>query len=377
MARFVYLILVLIFSNLVLSAQDKKLSLIIHQIDGTEIRYPAENVDSVTVDNVDANFSAPSEITVKKVYGDGRTYCAFTTLVKRESTYYLAFREGDTHVADGDYGKIKILYSSDGDKWELYQIISLDQIDLRDPNLSVMPDGKLLLLCGARMLSDNGSYVTRTYYAKEMDNGFGIPALANLPQEINWDACSWVWRLTWYDGVGYGVCYGGESPALVKTTDGYNYELISYLSIPGTPSECRVRFQDDGTAVMIVRREQGSTSIKGYMGMAEPPYMNWEWKELNVSIAGEDFLIDGNKVVIATRMTQNIGSWTAAWFGDINGNFNWCYTFPYGCTAFRGDTGYAGMLNEEKEYWISYFAIDKGDKPSVFLVRIPKSILSF
>lgn len=377
MVRLVYLILVLMFSNLAIYAQDKQLSLIIHHTDGTETRFPAECVDSVTVEDVDTNFSEPAKIIVKKVYGDGTTYCAFTTLVKRKGAYYIAFREGDLHAGYGDYGKIRILRSTDGDNWDLYSILSLEQIDLRDPNLSVMPDGKLLLLCGARILSDNGSYITRTYYAKEKDYGFGEPSLANLPQDINVDACSWIWRLTWNDGVGYGVCYGDEAIALVKTIDGYNYELISYLSIPGTPSECRVRFLDDGTAFMIVRRDQGSTSIKGYMGVAKPPYIDWTWKELNVSIAGEDFMIDGNRMIIATRMTQNIGSWTAVWFGDINGNFNWCYTFPYGCTAFRGDTGYAGMLNEDKEYWISYFSIDQGEKPSVFLVRIPKSILDY
>ncbi len=311
-------------------------------------------------------------ITINHIYGDGTTYCAFTTLVKRGGIYYIAFREGKAHVADGDYGIIKILHSMDGVKWDVHQVLSLEKIDLRDPNLSVMPDGRLLLLCGARMLSDNGNYVTRTYCAEEKEDGFDIPKPINLPKEINWETCSWVWRISWYKGVGYGICYGNGNPVLLETEDGINYNIVSYLSIPGQPSECRVRFKDDGTAILLARRND-----KGYMGTSKAPYKDWDWKELNTYIAGQDFLIDGNRLVVATRMIQNIGSWTAVWFGDESGIFNWCYTLPFGCTANIGDTAYAGILNENEEYWVSYYAIANGEKPSVLLAKIPKKILPF
>lgn len=322
--------------------------------------------------------SYQSKVTVRKVYGEGLSYCAFTSLVKRGDTYYLAFREGKTHAEDGDFGLIKILSSTDGEIWSEINTLSLEQVDLRDPNLSVMPNGKLLLLCGARMLSGSGYYVTRTYGCVEKSDGvFETLEQVVLPEDIDWETCSWMWRLTWNKGIGYGVCYGGETPALLQTTDGLHFDLMAYLTIPGKPSECRIRFKEDGTAFMLVRRDQGQTSIKGYWGIAKAPYINWEWKELNVSIAGEDFLIDGNRIVIATRMEQNIGSWTALWFGNEHGDFNWCYTLPYGCTPNRGETGYAGMINEPREYWVSYYAIDEGENPSVFLVKVPKSILTF
>lgn len=335
--------------------------------------------DIVSLVNIIANkeSESPSEepnlsnIDINKVYGDGTMYCAFTSLVKRDDVYYIAFREGKTHVADGDYGIIKILSSTDGGKWDEYQSLSLDKIDLRDPNLSVMPDGRLVLLCGARIQSDDGNYVTRTYCAEEKEEGFDNPQPVNLPQEINWEKCSWVWRLTWHNGLGYGVCYGNEKPALLKTKDGVNYELINYLSIPGQPSECRVRFKDDGTAILLARREN-----KGYIGISKTPYINWDWKEINTYIAGQDFLIDDNRLVLATRMTQNIGSWTVIWFGNESGNFSWCYLLPYGCNT-NIDTAYAGIIDEKNEYWVSYYAIDNGKKPSVFLAKIPKNLIGF
>lgn len=322
--------------------------------------------------------SVQPRVTVSKVYGDGSSYCAFTSMVKRGDSYYMAFREGETHVADNDYGIIRILKSTDGSTWSTMQILSVNNIDLRDPNLSVMPDNRLLLLCGARGLSDNSIYVTRTYKAIETkEDRFETPEIVNLPNEIQWETCSWVWRLTWNKDIGYGVCYGNESPVLLKTKDGLNYEKVCNLDIPGDPSECRIRFKNDGTAIMLVRRDQGSTSIRGVLGFSKVPYLNWEWNELNVSIAGEEFLIDEDRIIVATRMTQNIGSWTAIWFGDDRGSFNWCYTLPYGGTSFRGDTGYAGMINERDEYWVSYYAKDEGEKPSVFLVKIPKVLVAF
>lgn len=377
--RFTKIFLFWIFSTLACCAQDKNINMVIHKTDGSEARYWTESIDSITFEEESAQQGAKPEITVTKVYGDGSTYCAFTSLVKRGDTYYLAFREGQSHVGEGDYGVIKILYSTEGESWSELKTIALERVDLRDPNLSVMPNGKLLLLCGARILSENGVYVTRTYGLVEKTNGvFDKPEPVVLPEEINWETCSWVWRLTWNNGIGYGVCYGGENPALLQTTDGLHFELIGLLdTIPGKPSECRIRFKDDGTAFMLVRRDQGSISIKGYWGMAKAPYTEWDWKELNVSIAGEDFLIDGNRIVIATRMTQNIGSWTALWFGNENGDFDWCYTCPYGCTPNRGETAYAGIINEPKEYWVSYYTIAEGKKPEVFLLKIPKSILAF
>ena len=104
-----------------------------------------------------------NDITVERVYGNGDSYCAFTSLLKVDNKYYLAFREGDSHVREDDYGVIRILESDDGHCWSLYQILSLDCVDLRDPNLSVRPDGKLLVLCGARILMPNGNSITKTY----------------------------------------------------------------------------------------------------------------------------------------------------------------------------------------------------------------------
>ena len=330
-----------------------------------------------THDSEVTNDNMNDGISVNHIYGDGSTYCAFTSLIKRNNSYYLAFREGATHVSEGDFGVIRILKSNDGDHWETIQTLSAEGIDLRDPNLSVMPDDKILLLCGARRLTDEETYVTRTYYSIESNkDNFSYPQLVNLPQEVCWDECSWVWRLTWQDHVGYGVCYGDGGITLVKTIDGKTFDVVKHLDISGEPNECQIRFTEDKTAYMMVRRSgETGRGVKGYLGISTPPYNQWRWKELSIYLAGQDFIIDKDRMVVATRMTQNIGDRTSVWFGNLHGDFSRCYTLPYGGERGKSDTAYAGLLNEEKEYWISYYAIHEGEKPSIYLVKLSKNAL--
>lgn len=81
---------------------------------------------------------------LKRIWGDGSTHCAFTSLVEHKGRYYCAFREGFSHIfnekGEAD-GKIHIISSSDGDKWETETVLSRTGYDLRDPKLSVTPKG--------------------------------------------------------------------------------------------------------------------------------------------------------------------------------------------------------------------------------------------
>ena len=152
-----------------------------------------------------------------------------------------------------------------------------------------------------------------------------------------------------------------------------NYNKVTDIYIPGIPSESQIHFKKDGTAIMLVRREQGGDKAKGFMGESHPPYTKWEWTELDIYLAGHDFLIDENGIVVVTRLSQSIGQRTVAWYGDEDGNFEWCQTLPYGGhISDTGDTAYASILKEGNEYWISYYAIQEDEKPSIFFVKIPR-----
>lgn len=316
---------------------------------------------------------------IRHIYGDGSTYCAFTSLIKHDGIYYLAFREAKTHVSVGDYGVIKVLSSVDGDTWKVFQTLSELETDLRDPSLSIMPDGRLLLICGARRLTSSGKYVTITEYSI-MENGlFPNFISVNYPEEMKRDDYTsyWIWRLTWCEGIGYGVCYKYSETDkseldLMKTTDGINYEYITSFIIDGKLSETKLLFRENGEMMAFVRREP---SLRGMMGVSQYPYCNWSWKELGIYLAGHEVFIDNGKLFCATRTVYNIGGKTAIFWGGLDGDFCYSYTFPV-ISYNQYDTGYVGVIDAGASHWISFYSTHETDMPSVYLAKIPKSFFN-
>lgn len=325
-------------------------------------------------DKEDIPAVTPTEISVNRVYGDGTSYCAFTSLLKRDGRYYLAFREGMTHVSEGDYGVIKILVSDDGNRWETVQTVKLEGVDLRDPNLSIMSDGNILMICGGRSLADGGYYTTKTYYSKECNGVFSDVNPVNIPADINDKIVCWLWRLTWCGDEGFGVAYrnnGQENKCtLLKTTDGINYSFVSELETGELINETRVQFLPDKTMIALMR-----SANNGYMGESKPPYTDWSMKKLDIYLAGQEFIITDDGIICASRLVQPIAERTALWYGSLKGDFQWCYILP--SSGKISDTAYAGMLDEGNMIWVSYYSMHETINPCIYLAKIPKVIFPF
>jgi hypothetical protein len=314
-------------------------------------------------------------ITVEKVYGDGTKYCAFTSLIKRGGFYYLAFREADSHVGEGDYGQIKTLYSRDAKKWNHYQTIKAYNIDLRDPNLSVTPEGHLLLLCGARMKKQpEGYFYTKSYYAIENGGVFSEVQPCNIPPEIDDPYCCWLWKLTWNRGIGYGAAYRNDGITnkltLLSTVDGINYTVVTDINANQIVNETRIQFLQNNEMVALIRSEN-----EGYIGISFPPYTEWNLKKTNIYLAGQDFIISDNHLICATRLATNNGERTVLWFGDLEGNFQWSYVLP--SSGVRGDTAYTGIIDEKYRLLLSYYSMHQTNKPAIYLAIIPKATLPY
>ena len=84
---------------------------------------------------------SPEILSVRKIWDQGQ-HNAFTDLIRWHDTWYCCFREADAHV--GGDGKLRVLESLDGQQWEPVGLIAETGIDLRDPKLSVTPDGRLM-----------------------------------------------------------------------------------------------------------------------------------------------------------------------------------------------------------------------------------------
>src|SRR5688572_28517770 len=87
----------------------------------------------------------PALISVEKIWDVGR-HNAFTDLIRYQNQWFCTFREGEHHV--GGDGKIRVLVSRDGKKWESAALLEENGIDLRDPKFSITPDERLMLVIG-------------------------------------------------------------------------------------------------------------------------------------------------------------------------------------------------------------------------------------
>jgi hypothetical protein len=89
--------------------------------------------------------TAPALVRVARIW-DAGAHNAFTDLIRWRNRWYCTFREPDAHV--GGDGRIRVLVSADGEAWTSAALIGEDRIDLRDPKLSITPDGPLDDRCG-------------------------------------------------------------------------------------------------------------------------------------------------------------------------------------------------------------------------------------
>ena len=316
---------------------------------------------------------------VQKIWGDGLSHCAFTSLIHYKGRYYCAFREGESHIFDKNgnaEGKIRIITSKDGTNWESVAFIGKEGIDLRDPKLSVMPDGRMLVTIGGsvyrnRILEECIPHVMFTEDGKT----FTSPKPAILDKKMT-SKRDWIWRITWHDGVGYGVSYNkapdgdknGNDVWLVKTYDAESYEAVTKLQIDGYPNEATIRFLPDGRMAIMIRREAGDT--RGWWGTSSAPYTDWEWKRMGLRLGGPDFIVlDDNRIVMGTRNYAVPGyAKTCIYTGNNNGVFEEAIVLPSG-----GDNSYPSIITVADELWVSYYSAHEGTNPSIYLAKIPMS----
>src|ERR1041384_3555357 len=83
---------------------------------------------------------------VRKIWDQGG-HNAFTDLVRFRERWYCVFREGKGHASGA--GVIRVLTSADGKAWQSAAVVEKTDVDLRDPHLSITPDGRLMLVGGA------------------------------------------------------------------------------------------------------------------------------------------------------------------------------------------------------------------------------------
>ena len=296
-------------------------------------------------------------IDVRKIW-DGAPHNAFTDLVHYQGKWICVFREGQKHVSPD--GALRVISSTNGDKWTSLALVTSETSDLRDAKITVAPDGRLML-CGAGALHQpaDARHQSFVWYSRD-GKEWGEPIAVG-------DQDFWLWRVTWHGDTGYGVGYataGDKKVRLYRSEDGRKFApLVENLFDVGYPNETSLLFMPDKSCLCLLRRDgKPNTAL---LGKARPPYTDWKWQDLGVRVGGPKLLRLPDGRLVAAGRDYPGGARTKLWWLDAEkGALKEIASLPSG-----GDTSYPGLVWHDGLLWMSYYSSHEG-KTSIYLAKV-------
>jgi len=300
--------------------------------------------------------SGPRVVHLERIW-DRAPHNAFTDLLRFRGKWWCTFREGLAH--DSADGRARVIVSDDGERWRSAAQLVEPGVDLRDPKLSVMPDGRLMLVAGASLYAD-GRYRTRSPRVAFSEDGRNWTPPARVLAEDHW-----LWRVTWHGDVGYSVSKLGEgrNPRrgfLYRTTNGLDWEWLTEFILPDntwTVSETTLRIMPDEEMIALIR--------PNWIGTSRPPYVDWAFTKLEESLGGPNFIRVPDGSLWASARGRGDGGQPATVLARMTrGSYEPVLYLPSG-----GDCSYPGMVWHDGLLWMSYYSSHEG-KASIYLARI-------
>jgi len=302
----------------------------------------------------------PELVDVRLVSNEAN-YSAFTDLVWFRDAWFLSFREGRAHVSPD--GALRVVTSPDGETWTTVARLTSETGDLRDPKLSITPDGRLML-AGVSALNPpseikHQSMVWFSKDGREWTEGkpIGEPNI-------------WIWRPAWHKGTAYGVGYATALPEkftrLYSSPDGVDFKpLVQTLSNNGFVNESTLLFLPDDSALCLTRRDGQGAAGTALLGRSQPPYTEWTWKDLGMHLGGPNLLrLPDGRFVAGGRSHVGPVHTALAWLDPETGKLEEFLTLPS-----NGDSSYPGLVWRDGLLWVSYYSGHEG-KTSVYLARV-------
>ena len=294
-------------------------------------------------------------VSVKKIWDQG-THNAFTDLIRFRGKWLCCFREATDHASND--GTIRIIASSDGERWSSVGHLTEKGTDLRDPKLSINPQKRLVLIMGGS-LNRGSTYLTRSPRVSFSADSRTWTTPRKLLAEDHW-----LWRITWQDNVAYSVSKLGEGRdprrgMLYKSTDCLDWQFISEFRLPNNTwnaSETTLRFMPDGEMIALTRPE--------WIGRSRPPYTQWTWTKVGHRMGGPNFIRLPNGQLWAGARLYLPGGAKTGLIKMTPTSYEPVLELPSG-----GDTSYPGMVWHDNLLWMSYYSSHEG-KTNIYLAKI-------
>ncbi len=296
-------------------------------------------------------------ISARRIW-DRAPHNAFTDLIRHKDVWYCVFREGQGHVSRD--GGLRVIRSRDGEAWISAALLTSPTADLRDPKITVTPDGRLMLT-GAAAVHQPADIKHQTHVWFSPDG-----RTWSEPHPIG-EPNYWLWRVTWHQDRAYGVGYrtdGGRGTRVYASRDGKTFKphVASFFD-RGYPNESSLVFLPDQTALCLLRRDESAPSAQ--LGRAEPPYTQWTWKDLGTRIGGPRMirLADG-RLLAAVRLHEPRAHTGLCWVDARAGTLTEFLALPS-----SGDSSYPGLVVDDGLLWVSYYSSHEA-KTSIYLAKV-------
>ncbi|WP_182871130.1 hypothetical protein [Stieleria mannarensis] len=254
----------------------------------------------------------PPEVTVsnlRRVFHNGQ-HNAFTDLVKFRGKYYLAFRScPDGHMVHPTASVI-ILASDDARQWHQVHQFSVKHRDTRDPHFLVFQD-KLFVYTGTWYSGET------TIPVKDYDLNLHLGYAVWSEDGQNWHGPTllegtfghYIWRAAAHGDTAY-LCGRRKADFEVGPRgEGHTVESLMLESDDGLiwrkravfqkvkGDETAFLFESDGSVIGIGRRG----GDKAQLLRSEPPYQQWDRRELDRYIGGPLIARWGERYVVGGR----------------------------------------------------------------------------
>ena len=301
---------------------------------------------------------------IKKI-GNNAEHNAFVDLCEFKQQLFCCYREAKNHLsADGNIRILtldtlgQILHSSR---------IAIPKTDLRDPKITLTPDGQLLLIAYARQTSVQNKTIGTQNLTWLSQTGHSWSAAKEFADR-GW----WLWRVRWHNNQAYGFAYNRKQNGIHLYSGNprrsfhrhQTFALSLHKHQKGYPNESDLIF-DNNKAYALVRRDADSYSAQ--LGHSNFPYKKWSWIDLGCYIGGPTMLLlDKDLALVAGRIVKQGRLVTGLLTMNlVNGALQELLILPS-----AGDNSYPGLVMTKDSLYVSYYSSHEDNKSCVYLAKL-------